>query len=74
MSPSTLLLSRLSLPKLILVSGFLIAFFMGGLSYLALCYATTLPQIVPEAYRDDFKPTWEALGKTHGLVPKRAWL
>lgn len=39
---------------------------MGGLSYLAMCYLSKMPEIVPAEYRDDFKPTWEALGKTHG--------
>jgi hypothetical protein len=47
-------------------SGFLIAFFMGGLSYIAMCYAFGMPEIVPVVYRDEFSPTWEALGKSHG--------
>jgi hypothetical protein len=47
-------------------SGFLIAFFMGGLSYIGMCYAFGMPEIVPETYRDEFSPTWEALAKSHG--------
>ena len=59
-SPRSILLMR--------SSGFLIAFFMGGLSYIAMCYAFGMPEIVPVSYRDEFSPTWEALGKSHGYV------
>jgi len=50
-------------------SGFLISFFMGGLSYLAMCYLMKRPESIPIEYRDTFKPTWEALGKSHGYFP-----
>ncbi|OCF39390.1 hypothetical protein I317_06818 [Kwoniella heveanensis CBS 569] len=49
-------------------SGFIIAFFLGGVSYLVMCLFQK-PEIVPVEYRGDFKPTWEALGKTDGYFP-----
>ncbi|WVR06702.1 hypothetical protein IAU60_003734 [Kwoniella sp. DSM 27419] len=49
-------------------SGFIISFFLGGVSYLTFCLFKK-PVVLPENTPEGFKLTWEALGKSDGYFP-----